>query len=57
MTPKGIAESASADSILAVFEDARHPVVVGPAGDVIERATLLKQVQDQGFADAYLVKN
>jgi cell division septation protein DedD len=34
-----------------------YRVVVGPAGDVIERATLLKQVQDQGFTDAYFVKN
>ena len=32
-------------------------VVVGPARDIIERATLLKQVQDQGFADAYFVSN
>ena len=32
-------------------------VVVGPARDVIERATLMKQVQDQGFGDAYFVTN
>ena len=34
-----------------------YRVVVGPARNGRERATLLKQVQDQGFSDAYFVKN
>ena len=57
------AQSLADNGIIPLVEEQRvggrtfYRVVVGPARDIIERATLLRQVQDQGFADAYFVSN